>query len=375
MRRLALVLGGVVVVAALAATAVTFASSGGTAIEHDSENVTLAAGPGQTVTGETDLDPGTTLRVRLTATDETQPFMLRGEATVAENGSFATAFDMGNVREGATANLTVRHNRSVVAAAPVEVVACDADCEAASGSDQPQSGTTIDRDRESLTLVAGPETKVTGQSDLEPGTELDVMLASADEASPFLTKATATVTDDGSFAATMDTHSVTEPINATLTVQHDGEELTEVDARIESCGEDCDEQSSSAGTGAPQSEFGLEDDVVIAERNETAEISVAIGDADAATLSVGGDHVNYQINATARDENGDGRVVFVLDPEAAGSGDQTMTVRDGGDSVSIDSETDVDGPLSPAEYDLSLYRGSSADGDADDVGTVSLQRS
>jgi len=329
------------------------------------------------VSGAADLDPGTSVEVRLVSTDASQPFLQTRKATVAENGSFATTLNLGAVSPGATANLTVSHNGTVLANRTVAVVPCDDDCEAATGSDEPRSGTTVDREGETLTLVAGPETEVTGQSDLEPGTELKLTLQSTDSTSPFLLRETATVADDGSIAATMDTDSISEPVNATLTVSHDGEELTEVDARIEPCDDDCGDQSSSDGLGTPPSEFGLEEDVVVAPQDETAKISVAVGDADAATLSVGDEaDVNYQINATARDENGDGRVVFVLDPPAASDESvPTVTVRDDGDSVSIQRESDVDGPLSPTEYDLTLFRGESADGNPDDIGALALESS
>lgn len=374
MKRLALVAGAVLVAAALAATAVTFASGGGTTIDHDGENVTLAAASGQTVSGQTDLDAGSTLELRLASTDASNPFLQTRDATVAENGSFATTLNLGGVAAGATGNLTVRHNGTVLASETVAVVPCEDDCEAATGSDEPQSGTTIHRDGETLTLVAGPETTISGQSDLDPGTELELLVESTDSSQPFLLRESTNVTENGTFAATVDTRSVPGPMNATVTVRHDDEELTEVDALIEPCEEDC--ESSSAGEGTPPSEFGLEEDVPVTSQNETVEIPVAVGDADAATLSVGGDHVNYQINATARDENGDGRVVFVLDPAAAGNESApTMTVRDDGDSVTIDSETDVDGPLSPADYDLAVYRGSSADGGPDDIGALSIRSS
>ncbi|SFR91648.1 hypothetical protein SAMN05216559_0950 [Halomicrobium zhouii] len=375
MKRLAVVAGAVLVAAALAVTAVTLASDGGTTIDHDGENVTLAAAPGQAVSGQTDLDAGTTLDVRLTSTDASNPFLQTKEATVAENGSFSTTLNLGGVAAGATGNLTVRHNDSVLASETVAVVPCDDDCEAATETDEPQSGTTVDHDGERLTLVSGTASKISGQSDLEPGTELELTLESTDATSPFLLRERTNVTENGSFAVTMDTSFVSETANATLTVSHDDEELTEAEARIEPCEENC--ESSSAGEGTPPSEFGLEEDVPVAQENGTAEIAVAVGDADAATLSVGDeDDVNYQINATARDENGDGRVVFVLDPTAAGNESApTMMVRDDGDSVTITSETDVDGPLSPATYDLAVYRGSSADGGPDDIGALSIQRS
>jgi len=377
MKRLALVVGAVLIAAALAATAVTFASSGGTTIDHDGENVTLAAAPGQTVSGQTDLDAGTTLDVRLTSTDASNPFLQTREATVAENGSFATRLDLGAVSPGATATLTVRHNDSVLASESVAVVPCDDDCEPNTESGDRQSGTTVDREGETLTLVSGTASKISGQSDLEPGTELELLVESTNVTRPFLIRESTNVTDNGTFATTVDTHSVAGPLNASVTVIHDEEELTEVDARVVPCDDDCEEQSSGPGEGTPPSEFGLEEDVPVASQNETAEIPVAVGDADTATLSVGDeDDVNYRINATARDENGDGRVVFVLDPAAAGNeSTPTMTVRDDGDTVSINSETDVDGPLSPATYDLVLYRGESADGNADDVGALALESS
>jgi len=200
----------------------TVASGGGTTIDHAGDNVTLAAAPQTDGERSGRPRPGNLRRgpPRLHRREPAVPADQEGDGR-RERFVRDDAEPRRGVpgRDGQSHRQPQRHRPGE---RTVAVVPCDDDCEAATGSDEPRSGTTVDREGETLTLVAGPETEVTGQSDLEPGTELKLTLQSTDSTSPFLLRETATVADDGSIAATMDTDSISEPVNATLTVSHDG---------------------------------------------------------------------------------------------------------------------------------------------------------
>lgn len=89
---------------------------------------------------------------------------------------------------------------------------------------------TVDHDGESLTLVTGPNATVTGETSLEAGTNLAVVVRSSGE-SPFLFTNGTSVRDDGRFVATFDLSEVPDGANATLTVRAGGD-LVEVPVRL-----------------------------------------------------------------------------------------------------------------------------------------------
>lgn len=93
-----------------------------TTVDHDGEAVTLVTGPNATVTGETPLDPGTELTLRLRSSGSS-PFIRSTATTVGEDGRFAASFDLTAVSDGAEATLTVRGDGEQLADVPVRLVA------------------------------------------------------------------------------------------------------------------------------------------------------------------------------------------------------------------------------------------------------------
>lgn len=91
--------------------------------------------------------------------------------------------------------------------------------------------TTVDHDGEAVTLAAGSNATLTGETTLEPGTGLELLVRSSGENAFLLTDET-TVREDGRFVARFDTSSVPAGTNATVLVRGDGRELTEVSARL-----------------------------------------------------------------------------------------------------------------------------------------------
>ncbi|MFB6173301.1 MAG: BGTF surface domain-containing protein [Halobacteriales archaeon] len=94
----------------------------------------------------------------------------------------------------------------------------------ADATDNPSDdGTTIDYEGDRLTLAALPNETVSGEAALPAGTELTVRLASESSASPFLVQETATVAENGTFAAPVDLVGVANGTRFSVTVRHDGE--------------------------------------------------------------------------------------------------------------------------------------------------------
>ena len=74
-------------------------------IDHEGDALTLEAAPGITVTGETALDGGQAVTVRLRGTGD-NPFLRSTETVVSEDGTFSATFNLSAV--DAPANGTAR---------------------------------------------------------------------------------------------------------------------------------------------------------------------------------------------------------------------------------------------------------------------------
>lgn len=88
---------------------------------HDGEQLTLEPASGQTIRGETDLEGGTELSVRVRSSGE-NPFLRSRPTTVDEDGTFEVTFDMSDVPEGTTFEVTAHRNGTRLAATTGEVV-------------------------------------------------------------------------------------------------------------------------------------------------------------------------------------------------------------------------------------------------------------
>lgn len=122
----------------------------------------------------------------------------------------------------------------------------------------------------------------------------------------------------------------------------------------------------------PDAEFGS--NVVKVTAGETADITVALSDADAAVVTIGSEEVNYVATVVVRDGNDDGTVTLRYDTEKAGHGG-AFSVADDADEVTVESEDefDADHLLAAGVYDLSVAPGDDADtSNETDVATLSV---
>ena len=106
---------------------------------------------------------------------------------------------------------------------------------AAAATDAPPAvraeNATVDYSGEAVTLATEGNATVTGETSLEPGTNVSVIVRSAGE-NPFLMMDRTTVREDGRFVVGFDLSEVPDGANATLTVRGGGEQLTEAPVRL-----------------------------------------------------------------------------------------------------------------------------------------------
>jgi PGF-CTERM protein len=109
---------------------------------NDNDEIILESSAGQEVTGETNLAPGTDLRVRIASQTTASPYRQRPQATVQSDGTFSVTADLSNVDPGTELEVAVlgpngdelNSYDGTVAEAPTASVTFD---------DQTSNGTTV----------------------------------------------------------------------------------------------------------------------------------------------------------------------------------------------------------------------------------------
>jgi hypothetical protein len=323
-----------------------------TTFVHEGESLTVNATAGAVIAGTTDLPPGTEVSVRLRSTDSDSPFLLTDSATVDRDGRFRSVVDLSPVSPGSEFAAVVHYNGTTVAETTGTVVACD-DCRTASETTRVTSTDP---------LPAGPGVAVAGQAGAAPGTDLTVRVRSTG-GTALIRSETATVGRDGRFRAVVDLSGTDPNTTLSVSVRRDDTVLTEATRSVVAC-EDCRPTTTD--------ETGVPDTVELLAGTEPS-IPVTLADASEARLVIGDASVNYRVNGSVTDENGDGRVGVGVNRTAAGSPDEgvpTLTAR-GDDTVTVTDETRLpaaqDG-LDAGAYPVRLY----VDGTVVDTGTLVL---
>ncbi|MDG5778463.1 BGTF surface domain-containing protein [Haloarculaceae archaeon H-GB2-1] len=369
----------VVIGVSLLASGLT-AGANGTHLVPDGERVTVDAGQNQTIRGESSLPTGTELTVRVKSTGET-PFLYPSTATVTEAGTFATSIDFSDVPAGTGFEVTVLNDDTTLDQANGIVTECTDDCTAEPATPERTAANHLVYDGSEPTLAAGPGQTLRGNTTLDAGTAVSVRIVSTDSRNPFLMTEEATVSENGTFAATLDASTATPDTDVDMVVHHDGETLVETEGRIVSCDGNCQTTTAADGewstsTSAVETDSVAMSDIVEAASGGTAAIQVSVGDVGAVAVSIGDHSVNYYLNATVEDGNGDRTVRLRLNTSAAGHDETpTLTAADDADSVTVTHETDLNaanGALDPADYDMRVYNGTDPGGDVADIGTLVL---
>jgi hypothetical protein len=230
---------------------------------------------------------------------------------------------------------------------------------------------TIDYEGGTLTLEAAPSQQITGETSLPPGTRVTVRVESTSASSPFLQQLEATVTEDGTFTTSGDMSPFPAGASFDAIVVYNGTTIERVPGEIAACSGDCTATATDtdASATAAASDPGFADDVLQVRQGQSVEIPIVVGDREQVTLSVGGQRVDYRLDATVVDGDGDGRVVVAFETARAGREAPTVSTVGPDDRVAIDAETTPPDGLDPAEYGLTLTR-SGTDQSTVDTGTL-----
>lgn len=110
------------------ATAAPGDTHDGTALDTTDGEVRVAAETGQTISGETTLDAGTPISIRVVSESPSSPFLVTAEATVDDDGAFEGAFDFSDMPSGTPITVDVRTDDRSLASGSGEIVDCGADC-------------------------------------------------------------------------------------------------------------------------------------------------------------------------------------------------------------------------------------------------------
>jgi hypothetical protein len=335
------------------------AAAGDTTILHDGDRLTPANTTGQAVYGRTDRPPGSTLTVMLRSTGAS-PFLMSTSATVTESGRFRATFDLSPVAPGSEFTARVSANGTELATERGVVRPCDGDCPAPA----PATPSATLESTGKLTPAAGVGQAVRGRSNLPPGSRVTVRLQGTDGRLPPL--ATETVVDDrGRFVAVADLSGVPVGTDLRLSVGFGGTRLTERRVTVAECDGACRSGRESTvpnatmfagrnGTASPR--------VVETVRGRRVRLPLSLGDAERATLSVGGPAGSYALDVVVRDGNHDGRVTLAFDTGNASRADRAVRATGDADSATVRHAPDGEAhALDAGEYPLALYRGTDTD--------------
>lgn len=194
----------------------------------EGDALVLDAAEGQVVRGVTDLEPGTELTVRLKNTGSS-PFLLSNATTVASDGTFEATFDLSKLRENATFEVVVRHEDDVILDETGEVVVPPG---AGDGSDD-ETAHDVRFDGDTPRQFEAAEGRVvSGEADLDPGTELVVRVRSTGGPSPFLLSNETVVAEDGTFDASFDLSDAEPGTDVRVTAHHDGDVVGETSGEV-----------------------------------------------------------------------------------------------------------------------------------------------
>lgn len=225
---------------------------------------------------------------------------------------------------------------------------------------------TIFTDGEALLLDQAPDQTIRGKTTLEPGTNLNVNV----KGETFLKTNTVRVSDNQTFGARFDMRGLPEQ-EFEIRVYRNETVLAEAEGRVV-CSNDCATETPSTDETARPVDSPAVQAVTEVTQNRTASIKVLFGQAETVSISIGGPTVNYVVNGTIRDRDGDGSATVLFHTDRAGTDAPTLGVVDNGSTRVVEetAETSLDSPLAPASYNVRLYAGPTTDGELEARGRV-----
>ncbi|EMA05563.1 hypothetical protein C437_12955 [Haloarcula vallismortis ATCC 29715] len=357
------------------------------------DSLPLHADEQQVVTGETTLDSGTEMTVRIKSANASNPFLHQRQVRVQPNGTFVAQFDLSDLPANISYELSAHVDGDTLFERTETIAQCDGDCtdtvpetETPKETDDSDNVVTVSQgetaeipvsmtDGGKKTLSVGSEAvnyqiNATVSDDDDDGEVLVLF----DTAAAGTDSETLSVADDGDSVSVTapepDLPSTLDPAAYTYRVFDDP--ATDDKPTVGTLVIEANGTASEEFEVEETNDFGFEETVSRVTQGDTGRIPIVLATADAATVSIGSPDTNYEINATVRDGNGDSRVVLLFDTTAAGHDEPTLETAADADAVTVASGSEValDSQLAAANYDLSLFRGTEAAGQPDDIGTL-----
>jgi hypothetical protein len=202
----------------------------------------LERDPVRTITGETDLEPGESLEVRVTSTGR-NAFRMASEAVVTADGTYETTIDLGAVPAGSSFEVTVYHDGLPRARHAVELLG---DLPEPVDGRQVGGGITFAYEGDQLTLEAAANQSVTGETAIEEGGVVTIVLRSPES---HLHVVTTTVDSHGSFAVTADLAGLQPRTDVVVSAVGEGGASGAAPARIVAPEEASDRGDRNGATG------------------------------------------------------------------------------------------------------------------------------
>lgn len=165
--------------------------------EQDLNQTDVVRDPVRTITGETGLQPGEQLEIRVTSTGQ-DAFRIATSTVVAEDGTFEATVDLSPVPAGARFQVTAHHDGLTRARREVGLLG---DLPEPVDGRQVSGGVTVVYGGDQLVLEAAPDQTITGETRLEEGDVVTILLRSPDS---HLYVTTTEVDSYGTFDVTAD---------------------------------------------------------------------------------------------------------------------------------------------------------------------------
>lgn len=249
------------------------------------------------------------------------------------------------------------------------------------------SSVTINQSGDAVTVANGSSQVISGTADFRKGTELIVRVQSTGDTAPrFIKSSNAVVTENGTWAVAFDFER--QQAGNTFSVKvlaENGTTLATADGEVVACGEECaetvpesptplPEQTAEPTTEPPESaSVSLDNAAVIVDAGNVATVDLVFSGVDTATVVIGEEaETGYEMQATVRDADGDGRAKLFVDTSLAGRNGATVSTSSN-DELLAQSETSLSSMLDTGEYPIEVYAGNDTDGDTATVATLVVQ--
>lgn len=326
----------IVLIAVVLATSVGGAAEESPETTLANESLDLEAGPGQAIHGETNLQAGTELTLRVTLEDG-PAFSHEQTVPVSHTGQFYTTLNLSSVSANTTAEIAVEHNGSVISREQTTIGPCRSACE--------MDGEQADREialsgEEELAFETGPGRVVSGNASFPPGTELDVII----EQETNREFVTATVTADGTFDELVDLSLFESDSDGTVRVRWIGDELVELERQVAftECQTACERATRVPEGDDQQSQFVGEFDQ-LSEFGETLLIPIDLHETSSAYVRVRSISASFDSLVRVEDGTGNDRVTVAFNTRPQ-SGEPMLFAAESGDTVSVEELSGIIGP-------------------------------